>query len=201
MNLVTESTILATTFALYFIAAFLWPTVRVWRLSGKNPYVLPATDDVYGLVTKGMRFVLVSLVVYVMLQALQPDLGRNVGEIEWLLTPALRWAGWAGVAVALIWTIVAQYQMDLSWRIGIDQDHPTRLVTSGLFTVSRNPIFLAMRLSLFSLMLIRPNAVTLAIWLVGEVLMQFQVRLEEAFLLHQHGSAYATYHARVRRWI
>ncbi|OGB24870.1 MAG: hypothetical protein A3I66_13785 [Burkholderiales bacterium RIFCSPLOWO2_02_FULL_57_36] len=201
MSALTESTLLAVVFLLYFTAAFVWPTLRVWRLSGKNPYVLPSSDDVYGFVTKGMRIVMVSLVAYVLLQAVHPDLGRYTGEIAWLSRPALRSIGWILLAMALLWTVGAQYQMGLSWRIGIDMQHRTALVTSGLFAVSRNPIFLAMRLSLLGMMLIRPNAVTVAIWLVGDVLMQFQVRLEEAYLLQRHGSAYAVYSARVRRWI
>ena len=201
MSALTESTLLAIVFLLYFAAAFVWPTLRVWRLSGKNSYVLPSSDDVYGFVTKGMRILMVSLAAYVILQAVHPDLGRYTGEIVWLSRPALRSIGWMALVIALIWTVVAQYQMGLSWRIGIDMQHQTALVTSGLFAVSRNPIFLAMRLSLFALVLVRPNAVTVAVWLVGDVLMQFQVRLEEAYLLQRHGSAYAAYQAKVLRWI
>ena len=91
--------------------------------------------------------------------------------------------------------------MGRSWRIGIDTGHTTALVTAGLFALSRNPIFLAMRVCLFSLLLIRPNAVTLALWLVGDIIMQVQVRLEEAFLLAQHGPSYRAYSAGTRRWI
>jgi protein-S-isoprenylcysteine O-methyltransferase Ste14 len=41
-----------------------------------------------------------------------------------------------------------------SWRIGIDQSHRTNLVQSGVFSLSRNPIFLGMMLTLFGLFLV-----------------------------------------------
>ena len=95
----------------------------------------------------------------------------------------------------------AQFQMGQSWRIGIDNEVKTPLVTSGLFAWSRNPIFLAMRVCLAALALLQPNAITLSLLLMGDLVMQFQVRLEEAFLQEQHGDAYAVYRRRVRRWL
>ncbi len=91
--------------------------------------------------------------------------------------------------------------MGQSWRIGIDNEVRTPLVTSGLFAWSRNPIFLAMRVCLAALVLLQPNVITLALLLMGDLVMQFQVRLEEAFLREQHGAAYTDYCARVRRWL
>jgi protein-S-isoprenylcysteine O-methyltransferase Ste14 len=201
MSPTTDSVALFGAFVFYFAAAFVWPTLRVWRRTGVNPYVLPSTDDAYGFVTAGMRAVIVGLFVYVFLQMGRPDLEPALGALPWLAHRAVAIAGWAGLALATIWTVVAQYQMGRSWRIGIDTKHKTDLVTTGLFAWSRNPIFLAMRVSMFSLVLLRPNAATLALWLVGDVLIQFQVRLEEAFLAERHGAAYATYRSRVRRWI
>lgn len=196
-----ENMLLAAAFLVYFACAFIWPSVRVWRMTGRNPYVLPASDDVYGFVTKGMRVVILSLLGYLIIQAAWPASGSALGSLDWLSAPIARWVGWTGLALALIWTVVAQYQMGLSWRIGIDMQQATPLVTTGLFGCSRNPIFLAMRVGLWSLVLIRPNVVTVALWLIGDVLMQFQVRLEEAYLGRRHGSIYAMYRARVRRWI
>jgi len=74
-------------------------------------------------------------------------------------------------------------------------------VTQGLFALSRNPIFLSLRITLLGLFFYSPNALTLALASVGEVLMQLQVRLEEQHLLGQHGEVYVTYCQKVRRWI
>ncbi len=97
--------------------------------------------------------------------------------------------------------LVAQAQMGASWRVGIDTACRTELVSFGLFAHSRNPIFLAVRLSMLGLFLVAPNAVTLAILATNEVLALFQVRLEEKHLSEMHGAKYEEYCAQVRRWL
>jgi protein-S-isoprenylcysteine O-methyltransferase Ste14 len=74
-------------------------------------------------------------------------------------------------------------------------------VRTGVFGISRNPIFLGMRANLLGLWLAFPNAMTLSALLLGEVLMQIQVRLEEQHLAREFGETYAAYRASVRRWI
>ena len=45
-----------------------------------------------------------------------------------------------------------------------------------------------------------PNAITLLTFVMGAVLIQVQVRLEEEFLRKSHGEEYSVYCRRVRRW-
>src|SRR5262249_31050694 len=62
--------------------------------------------------------------------------------------PAPAWLAWAGAALAAAGigvTALAQAQMGLAWRIGID-DRPTALVTAGLYRLVRNPIYAGMLL-------------------------------------------------------
>jgi protein-S-isoprenylcysteine O-methyltransferase Ste14 len=91
--------------------------------------------------------------------------------------------------------------MKNSWRIGIDTETKTELVTSGLFSLSRNPIFFGMILSLIGLFLTTPNAFTGLFLILGYILIQIQIRLEEEFLIKQHGQHYETYKQKVRRLI
>jgi protein-S-isoprenylcysteine O-methyltransferase Ste14 len=91
--------------------------------------------------------------------------------------------------------------MGSSWRIGIDSQHQTSLVQSGLFGISRNPIFLAMRVNLLGLFLVLPCAATLVLLVAGELLIQIQVRLEEQHLSSLHGLEYVAYCRQTRRWI
>jgi protein-S-isoprenylcysteine O-methyltransferase Ste14 len=91
--------------------------------------------------------------------------------------------------------------MGESWRIGIDEERRAPLVRKGVFGLSRNPIFLGMMLTLLGLFLVTPNAVTLLVLVLGVVLIQIQVRLEEEFLSGVHGEEYAEYRRGVRRWL
>jgi len=74
-------------------------------------------------------------------------------------------------------------------------------VQQGVFALSRNPIFLGMQFMLLGLLLVLPNAVTLATCVLGMALIQIQVRLEEEHLIQLHGEAYRAYQQRVRRWL
>lgn len=98
--------------------------------------------------------------------------------------------------------VIAQMHMGNSWRIGIPvgQVAPA-LVTRGIFSRSRNPIFLGMSLALAGFFLLMPSAASLATGLFGVALMQVQARLEEAFLLSTHALAYQAYRAATPRWI
>ena len=64
------------------------------------------------------------------------------------------------IHLSLLWISVAQYQMSNSWRIGIDENNKTELITKGLFSYSRNPIFLGMIISVAGIFFILPNALT-----------------------------------------
>ena len=102
---------------------------------------------------------------------------------------------------AFIISIAAHYSMKNAWRIGIDKNSKTELITHGIFSYSRNPVFFSVLLSLAGLFLITPNAFTVAIFAVVYILIQVQVRLEEHFLIREHGQKYLNYKIVTRRFI
>ncbi|HEX6717361.1 MAG TPA: isoprenylcysteine carboxylmethyltransferase family protein, partial [Pyrinomonadaceae bacterium] len=98
-------------------------------------------------------------------------------------------------------TTMAQMRMGESWRIGIDAARKTKLVDGGVYSVSRNPIFVGIIATQLGLLLVIPNALTLLNFVLGVVLLNIQVRLEEEYLRTMHGEEYIAYTRRVRRWI
>ncbi len=190
--------------AIYLVAylglAFVWRSVLVYRRTGQNPLVLTSEDDAYGYVGRAFKIVIAACVVVVGLN-FHPSSASWVGPLSKLEIPALVIAGWLLLIASLLWVLIAQAQMGASWRIGIDSENRTDLVQVGLFRISRNPIFLSMRVTLLGLFLVVPSAATIGLLLVGEVLIQVQVRLEEVHLTQLHGSQYRAYRARVRRWL
>jgi protein-S-isoprenylcysteine O-methyltransferase Ste14 len=74
-------------------------------------------------------------------------------------------------------------------------------VQAGVFKISRNPIFLGIMVTLFGLLLVAPNAITLTIFVLAIGLINVQVRLEEEHLKRMIGDDYVHYSQRVRRWI
>ena len=111
----------------------------------------------------------------------------------------------AGVVLAvggIAATFYAQISMGTSWRIGVDPSARTALVTGGPFALVRNPIFAATLPTALGLALLVPSWVAIAGLLALAIALEIQVRLvEEPYLLQTHGESYATYAARVGRFL
>lgn len=188
-------------FVVYFAIAFVIKSVVVAKRIGKSPLVLPKDDSAYGLIGVYFKLTLVALFGYVLLYAFAPEWHNHFLPIEVLAHAAVRYSGLGLLAISLIWTVAAQGHMKDSWRIGIDTESETELITTGLFRYSRNPIFLGMIGSLTGLFFTTPNALTALFLVLGYVLIQVQVRLEEEFLQKQHGEVFLAYKKSVRRWL
>ena len=106
--------------------------------------------------------------------------------------------GLGGVAL----TFGAQLAMGDAWRIGVDPEERTELVTDGPFGLVRNPIYSAMIPTVFGLVLMVPNALAIATIVCLVIALELQVRLvEEPYLLRTHGGAFAEYAASVGRFV
>jgi len=188
-------------FVVYFFLAFAWRSWVVYLRTKINPVVLPAEDNAYGYVGRAFKTLMVLIGVAVIFQALGATWFEMLGPLPTIESSATFLAGWCLLLTSLTWLLVAQVQMGNSWRVGIDSENKTALVTTGLFAMSRNPIFLSMRVNLLGLVFVMPSAFTVAALVAGEILMQIQVRLEEQHLGEHHGSDYLAYRERVRRWL
>jgi protein-S-isoprenylcysteine O-methyltransferase Ste14 len=193
--------ILPTYFIIYFGIAFVAKSLIVAKRIGKNPIVLPQDDSAYGLIGMYFKLTIILMFIYVLVFAFVPTLYNNFLQIKKLDNLTIKYIGLGLLVFALIWTIIAQGHMKNSWRIGIDTETKTELITTGLFGYSRNPIFFGMIISLLGLFLTTPNALTGIFLILGYVLIQIQIRLEEEFLTNQHGQNYLTYKQKVRRLI
>ena len=99
-------------------------------------------------------------------------------------------------------TLAGQAGMGASWRIGVDPAERTSLVTTGVFGHVRNPIFTAMVLAQFGMLLLVPTWISAAALVALVVAVQLQVRaIEEPYLRLTHGDAYAAYASRTGRFV
>lgn len=194
-------TILPAYLVAYFAVAILWRSIAVWRRTGINPYVMGRSDSAYDYIGFVFKLVFGLLAAAILLFSVFTPFYVYAMPIVWLDIAFIRWTGLILLFVSFAWTALSQIQMGESWRIGIDKENKTELVGKGIFTVSRNPIFLGMRVSLLAIFLIIPSAITLLALVLGDVLLQVQVRLEEEHLRNLHGEAYENYRGQVRRWI
>ena len=186
---------------LYFLIVFIIPSVRVKRRTGINPYVFKNTESAHDFLGKVSAPITSLIFIVALVNLFYPKGLQYFAPFTWLEISILKYTGFAFIHLALLWIIVAQVQMSNSWRVGIDHSAKTELKTNGLFSVSRNPVFLGMLVTLAGIFFILPNAITLLVATVSVMLFQVQVRLEEEYLSNIHADKYITYCKKVRRWI
>ncbi len=113
----------------------------------------------------------------------------------------VRWIGvtlcLAGLAL-LAWSLASFGQ---SFRVGIDTERPDKLVTTGIFAFSRNPIYGGFELILLGQVHSSSSWLLLAVHGAGNWLLHRQDLREEAFLRRQYGRDFEEYCQRVRRYV
>lgn len=125
----------------------------------------------------------------------------TVSRQEFFQSEILAWVGvlfcLAGLLL-LLWSLISFGQ---SFRVGIDTERPDKLITSGVFGFSRNPIYVAFAMILTGQFLIFPNWILLIYLAAGIWLFHRQVLREEEYLKQHYGREYLEYTNRVRRYL
>jgi protein-S-isoprenylcysteine O-methyltransferase Ste14 len=110
--------------------------------------------------------------------------------------------GWLGVMIGLFlagWGLVVFFRA----RTAIVPIHPaSRLVASGPYRFSRNPMYVGLSALYLGLALLFNVAWPIVLFpLVVIALDRLVIRREERYLADAFGDAYAVYRQRVRRWL
>lgn len=173
-----------------------------WYMKKKYGLVvedLPA-DELSELIASYLINLMILPIYAVVMYAVVTYSYRLTAPMTFVEMIPLQIAGLVLLIVAFGIMLMAQIQMGEAWRDRIDLKSETKLVKSGLFRFSRNPIFLGMLLAMLGLWLCIPNAFTLLTLGGSYMLIQIQVRLEEKHLLKLHGEEYVSYQQTVTRW-
>ena len=185
----------------YFLVVFVIRSVLLKFRAGVSPLTFNKEDDAHGF--NGKVFISISLLelIVVGIYAFKIEWYKYLLPFWYLENEALATIGWGCLVISLIVVWTAQLQMADSWRIGIDDKNKTQLVTRGIFSISRNPIFLGIMIANLGLFLVIPNAFTLLIVSLSTISINTQIRLEEAFLNRKFENEYLEYKKKVRRWL
>lgn len=186
-------------YVLYLALAFGLRTLIQWRRTGSTGFhgVGGKPGSTEWLAGVGFSIALLlggSAPVLALLGALEPVAAIDDERLHLVGL----WMSLGGIGL----TFLAQVAMGDSWRIGVDENERTELVTSGPFALVRNPIFAAMIPTGLGLALLVPSVVALVGFLALVIALEVQVRVvEEPYLRRVHGDEYLAYARRTGRFM
>jgi len=188
-------------FIIYFFLVFILRSFILWKKTKINPLTFNKGDDAHGYNGKVFGFISILELAIVSIYAFAPQWTKYLLPFWYLESESMELLGWILLIISLVIVWMAQSNMRESWRIGIDENNKSELITTGFFAISRNPIFLGIMIANIGLFLVLPNAFTLLIVSLSTISVNTQIRLEEAFLSKEFGYEYKQYRSRVNRWI
>lgn len=184
------------------VAAFYTTTILLKRRrNGRSPVVRGAPGSVHRLIHDTFAVFRALILIACVLRVPYPPIDRWLVPFPILWQPALIIAGNVLMLLAFVSIVVLHRGMGPGWRSGIDERGPARLITTGAFSVSRNPMFLCIQIAQFGLFLSLPTLFTLICLVVGIAAIHVQARLEENHLERRWGKVYRNYARRVPRWL
>jgi protein-S-isoprenylcysteine O-methyltransferase Ste14 len=105
------------------------------------------------------------------------------------------------IICAFVIFVLALSALGNSWRLGIDEKHPGLLVTTGVYSYSRNPIYLFFDLYFLGTFFLNGSLFFLIMAVFVALNLHYQILQEERFLSTAHGATYEAYCARTARYI
>jgi protein-S-isoprenylcysteine O-methyltransferase Ste14 len=187
-----------------FLLLFVGRSVYLWLARGINPIQLSRGKPFGEALIEGCLAIALPLWIYEVLAFAWP--------LPWHVFPeplnavvldslAARLVGCVLIGSGIALFAAALFSFGDSWRVGIDRDGPDKLVTSGVFALTRNPIFLFMDAYALGTFLVTGRLLFGLFALLSVVFIHLQIRREEAFLEDHYADAYRAYRNRTPRYL
>jgi protein-S-isoprenylcysteine O-methyltransferase Ste14 len=177
-----------------FGVGFLLKLILLKRRTGINPFVLGKGKSGW---LKYQEIILrIGLILWkgvILVFIFWPKVTFYLGEIKSFHNIVIELIGMITMSLGLLIMGVATKEMGDSWRIGINYQSKTKLITSGIFHYTRNPIFLGQLISFLGTFFLIPTIFFLLFFVASIVGIHLQIRAEEKFLLLIHGRDYELY--------
>ena len=129
------------------------------------------------------------------------------GVVAWMALSEPMWSvgavmvGFMIMIFGFILMVAAQIQMGTNWRMGLEQRGKIDLVQTGLFGVSRNPVYVGLLVQALGVTIVFLSLYTLLLFFILFSLFLLIVLQEEKFLHGLFGDEYVRYRRKVRRFL
>jgi protein-S-isoprenylcysteine O-methyltransferase Ste14 len=160
-------------------------------------------DTLRGRLTVSLIIAISTWVSVTLLYALNANI-QSVSPfwvIELFNSLGSRIGGVLSMMTGLIVYAIALINLGDAWRIGNNQETPSKLVTHGIYKVSRNPIYLSLALLLIGTLLINGTLIFLILTILVILNLHYLILREEKLLSKIYGKAFSRYCGGTPRYI
>lgn len=127
--------------------------------------------------------------------------GKSIGlSLPFLAHNMIYFVGIAATVTGAVMMMAAQHQMAEHWRMGNDYAGKTELLTKGMFSVTRNPVYVGVLMLALGVSLLLQLYVGMILFVALWLVLRGVVRTEEEFLEEKFGMRYEQYKAKVGRF-
>jgi protein-S-isoprenylcysteine O-methyltransferase Ste14 len=112
----------------------------------------------------------------------------------------LKIAGISMIILALLFLLISLIHFKNSLRFGLDESNLGKLITCGIFAISRNPFFLSLDLYFLGIALLLPSFFFIGFSVLTFIGIHFFILKEEKFMLKNYDGEYENYQTKVRRY-
>ncbi len=178
---------------LFFILAFAIKNIKTY---------ITTKQSIKGKSLKLSLSILISSIMYgliiLRLTLLKPKwfIEIDLSEYYWIKT-----TGFILVLIGFIVGVFALIEMKNSWRVGIKYDQETKLITTGIYNISRNPYFLSYDILFLGYILIFPSIILIVLYVLLVVIFHKMILEEEEYLKSVHNMNYIEYKRKVNRYL
>jgi len=184
------------------VTTYVYNIILFKKKYGKDPRAKTNEDVIMHFLETSKTIMFLASIFAIIIYSFFPKHYKYIIPVYYLEHIYLQIFGIVLLVIALVVVRIAQIQLKSSYRIGIDRDDKkTKLITTGVYRWSRNPIQFGLFIITFGTFLIIPNIITFAISSLTYYSVSIRSRMEEGHLKELHGDEYLQYKQKTRRWI
>lgn len=121
-------------------------------------------------------------------------------DILWRHNAYTEYTGLFAITLGVLVFITAMVHMKTSWRVGIDKQTKTALITYGIYRFSRNPAFVGFDLMFIGLFLTYPSILSLVVMSANVIAFHLLILQEERHLTLNFREEYIDYKLKTPRY-
>ncbi|MBN2635489.1 MAG: isoprenylcysteine carboxylmethyltransferase family protein, partial [Prolixibacteraceae bacterium] len=187
-----------------FCSIMLFLIIKIWHL--KKQQIKISTGKKIDNVSFSLSVLFGFIFIIWLFENLKPAFQLSISILPEMVTKViiqhrfLKISGALLIFISLILWIITLHHFKNSLRFGLDEKNQGNLITSGIFSISRNPFFLSLDIYFLGIAFIFPNLFFICFAVLAISSIHFFILKEEKFLAKVYGVVYEKYAKNVGRY-